>query len=208
VGRQISALRPSAAIVVAVLALVAALAGTAVAGRDVSTSAVSKKKVKKIAKKQAVKQINELAPGLSVAHADTAETAETADTANIAANANALGGIAPSGFATRLFAYVRVDLPSTYEVEYGRGVTGVTSTGTAGEYDVTFNRNVAGCAAHATPGIGSPRGGELDANLTTFAGVLVDPNDTPGSGDNVVRAQFYNAGGTATDTSFLITLFC
>jgi hypothetical protein len=207
-GRRIRTSRPSPAIIVAVLALIAALAGTAVAGPNASTSAVSKKKVKKIAKKQAVKQINELAPGLSVANAVNAQNAANADNANSAADANALGGIAPSGFATRLFAYVRVDLPSTYEVEYGRGVTGVTSTGTAGEYDVTFNRNVAGCVAHATPGIGSPRGGDLDANLTTFAGVLVDPDDTPGSQDKVVRAQFYNAGGTPTDTSFLITLFC
>jgi hypothetical protein len=58
---------PSPAIIVAALALVAALAGTALAGTDTTTSAISKKKVKKIA----TKQINKLAPGLSVANADT-----------------------------------------------------------------------------------------------------------------------------------------
>ena len=58
---------PSPALIVAALALVAALAGTAVAGPDAGTSALSKKKVKKIA----TKQINKLAPGLSVANADT-----------------------------------------------------------------------------------------------------------------------------------------
>jgi hypothetical protein len=76
--------RPSPAIIVAVLVLVAALAGTAVA-EEASTSAkpVTKKKVKKIAKKQ----INKLAPGLSVAHADTADSATRADTADNATNA-------------------------------------------------------------------------------------------------------------------------
>jgi uncharacterized cupredoxin-like copper-binding protein len=73
---------PSPAILVAVLALVAALAGTAVAGPDASTSAITKKKVKKIA----TKQIHKLAPGLSVAHADTAD------------NANNLGGQPPNAF--------------------------------------------------------------------------------------------------------------
>jgi hypothetical protein len=74
--------RPSPAIVVAVVALIAALAGTAVAGPDASTSAINKKKVKKIASKQ----IKKLAPDLSVA------------SANQAANAAALGGQPPSAF--------------------------------------------------------------------------------------------------------------
>jgi hypothetical protein len=64
--------RPSPAIVVAVLALVAAVAGTAVAANPSATSsAINKKKVKKIAKKQ----VNKLAPSLAVAEADEAEEA-------------------------------------------------------------------------------------------------------------------------------------
>jgi hypothetical protein len=78
----------SPAILVAVLALVAGIGGTAVAGPDVSSSAISKKKVKRIARKQAVKQINALAPGLSVAHAGTASSAERADSADRAGSAN------------------------------------------------------------------------------------------------------------------------
>ena len=62
--RPITRSRPSPAIVVAILALVAGLAGTAVAGPDASTS-VNKKKTKKIAKKQAKKQVNRLAPGIA-----------------------------------------------------------------------------------------------------------------------------------------------
>jgi len=49
--------RPSAAITVAALALVAALAGTAIAGPDAITSALTAPKAKKIAKRQANKQI-------------------------------------------------------------------------------------------------------------------------------------------------------
>jgi hypothetical protein len=66
---------PSPAIIVAIAALVAALGGAAVA-QPVANKAVTKKKVKKIADKEIAKK----APGLSVAHADTA------------ANADAVGG--------------------------------------------------------------------------------------------------------------------
>jgi len=53
--------KPSPAIVVAVMALVAALAGTAIAGPTATTS-VSKKQTKKIAKKQANKAVDNLIP--------------------------------------------------------------------------------------------------------------------------------------------------
>jgi hypothetical protein len=88
--------RPHPAVVVGVLALVAALAGTAVAGPTANTSAVSKKKVKKIAKKQAKKQIKKLAPGLSVAHAETADSAGTTDSAG---TADSFGGMTARRFA-------------------------------------------------------------------------------------------------------------
>src|SRR5262245_16882154 len=81
---------PSAAILVAVFALVAALTGTAVAGEEARTSAITKKKVKKIT----TKQINKLAPGLSVASADTANNADTATNAQ---NAAAVGGVGAAG---------------------------------------------------------------------------------------------------------------
>ena len=96
--------RTSPAIVVAALALVAALAGTALAGGDATTSAISKKKVKKIARKQAVKQINALAPELSVANADT------------------VGGRPASAFATRASEpYRRVGTPGQPQFQNGWG---------------------------------------------------------------------------------------
>jgi uncharacterized protein (DUF2147 family) len=66
--------------VVAVVALVAALAGTAVAADPVAnSSALNKKKVKKIADKR----INKAAPNLSVAEAESAGTVDGADAANL-----------------------------------------------------------------------------------------------------------------------------
>jgi hypothetical protein len=53
--------RPSPAIIVAVMTLVAALAGTAIAGPNATTS-VSKKQTKKIAKKQANKAVGNALP--------------------------------------------------------------------------------------------------------------------------------------------------
>lgn len=54
--------RPSPAIIVAVVALVAALAGTAVAGPGASTSAVDKSDVKRIATKKADKAVQAAFP--------------------------------------------------------------------------------------------------------------------------------------------------
>ena len=69
-------LRPSPAMIVACLALVAALGGTAIAG-----GVLNKKKVNKI--------ITNRAPGLSVAKAKNADNAS---------NADKLGGLGPNRF--------------------------------------------------------------------------------------------------------------
>ena len=81
--------RPRPALVIAVVALIAALAGTAVADPGATTSKITKSKVKKI--------VNKLAPGLSVAHANTADSATNATTA---ANANQLDGQSSAAFQT------------------------------------------------------------------------------------------------------------
>jgi hypothetical protein len=75
--RHIERWRPSPGLLVAVLALVAAVAGTAVAGTGATTSKLTKKKVVKIADQE----INKLAPGLSVAHSESADTATNAEKA-------------------------------------------------------------------------------------------------------------------------------
>jgi hypothetical protein len=80
-------MRPSPAMLVAVAALVAALAGTAVAGVATISklSGKERKLVAKIARKEADKRITKRAPGLSVASAGTAASTNTANTANTAA---------------------------------------------------------------------------------------------------------------------------
>jgi hypothetical protein len=72
---------PSPAMVVGVVALSLAVAGSAVAGTDGLNREITKSKVKKISKKQAKKQIEALAPGLSVANAENAANAANAATA-------------------------------------------------------------------------------------------------------------------------------
>jgi hypothetical protein len=73
--------RPSPTLLVAVAALIAALGGTAVASDPVATTAISKKKTKKIAKKQAKKYFDANIGDASVANAKNADTAETANAA-------------------------------------------------------------------------------------------------------------------------------
>jgi hypothetical protein len=108
-------MRPSPPMVVAVIALIAALAGTALADQTGSTSAVGKKKVKKIA----VKQIRKLAPELSVANADTANSAKTANsaesakTANSANNSSALQGASLASIAAGNDAFISDCNPNT-----------------------------------------------------------------------------------------------
>jgi hypothetical protein len=75
--------RPSPALVVAILALVAAVA--------VPAFALTKKE-KRVVRKIANAQITKRAPGLSVASANTANTAGNSQTANSAGNADTLDG--------------------------------------------------------------------------------------------------------------------
>ena len=86
--------RPSPAMIVAATALIIALAGTAMAAPTAIKSILNKKE-KKQASNIAKNQINALAPGLSVKHANTAGSADTAKRADVATkadNADALSG--------------------------------------------------------------------------------------------------------------------
>ena len=86
--RRIKGAKPSPALLVAVVALVAALGGGAVAGVAVTAlNKKEKKQVTKISKKQANRQIKRKEPGLDVNSAVRAETAKDADNAVNAQNA-------------------------------------------------------------------------------------------------------------------------
>ena len=67
--RRITSSRPSPAILVAVVALVAALAGTAVADSGAVASKITRSKVKTIAERKANKAIKQQAPNLEVGSA-------------------------------------------------------------------------------------------------------------------------------------------
>jgi hypothetical protein len=116
------------------------------------------------------------------------------------------GATGPAGApATRLFAYVRYNAaPPALQVVYGSGATGVSSDA-EGEYKVSFNRDVTGCVAHATPGIGSPIGGPYALDIASMGAAIVDPSV---SANNVVSALFTNADGSRANTSFMLSLFC
>jgi hypothetical protein len=81
---------PSPAMVVAILALIVALAGTAIAAKGGGKRSPSRKQVIELAKKIADQRIARLAPGLSVASAANATNA---------ANASTLSGKPASAFA-------------------------------------------------------------------------------------------------------------
>ena len=94
-SRWKSAARPTPALVIAVLALVAALAGSAIAADPVANTAVSKKKTKKIAKKEAKKFFNANIGDATVASAGNAEE---------------LGGQPPSAYEEPVaYAHIRAD---------------------------------------------------------------------------------------------------
>jgi hypothetical protein len=79
--------RPSPAMIVALAALVVALAGTAIAAPAAIKSILNKKEKKQV-KNISKNQVNALAPGLSVKHANTAGSADTAKRADVASKAD------------------------------------------------------------------------------------------------------------------------
>ncbi len=89
--------KPSPAIVLAVIALVFAIAGSAVAGTAGLSSKITKSKVKKIADKR----INALAPGLSVAKAASATSAASAT------NSDQLDGLGATAFVRKAETFTR-----------------------------------------------------------------------------------------------------
>jgi hypothetical protein len=111
--------RPSPALVLAALALVFAMVGTAIAGPDAISNKITKPKVKNISKKQANKVLDQRESSLDVNSAKRADNANNADNAD-----NAVTADGPAAWA---------HLSSTGTVLAGRGVeAGNVSAGAAG----------------------------------------------------------------------------
>ena len=140
--RRPTSTRPSAAMVVAVVALAFAMAGSAVAGTSGLNKPISKSKVRSIANQEIVKA----APTLSVAEAKTANTAKIATnilSANVLADGTMLGSI-PSGASSSKAA------TGDYRVNLGRSITGCTIS--------------ASSANNGAPALGIVGVGVIDAN--------------------------------------------
>lgn len=110
---------PSPALIVAALALVVAMAGTAMAGQG-PLAKITKKKVKTIA----AQQIADAAPTLSVGSADKAKIASNILSANVQSDGNMLGSI-PAGATSSKVA------TGDYRVDFGRSIAGCTISASA-----------------------------------------------------------------------------
>ena len=140
--------RATYANVTATLALFVALGGGSFAVAALSGS--EKKVVKKIAKKQANKQITARAPGLSVASAQTAQSADTAQNAGSADDSARLGGELPSAFQTQT---------AFQEAESETALTTSFSTVISTEITIPSTKSVVAFASIQ----GSSDGGDNDA---------------------------------------------
>jgi hypothetical protein len=179
--------QPSPALIVAVLALVAAIGGTALAGTDATTSASVKKQIKNLKKRVTALENQGQVPGPQGPPGEQGE---------------------PGQDATNLFAYIRDNgAADTAIVQYGSGVTAVSdSPATAGSYTVTFNRSVQNCVAQANAGIGDPAGAGATFSSASFASVDLNI----GGADQLLVDVFDTtpAPGAHADSSFLISVFC
>jgi hypothetical protein len=172
--------RPSPAIVVAVLALVAALAGTAAAGPDTSISAVTKAKVKRIAGKE----IEKKAPGLSVAHAASADSATNATSAVHADSATNATNAVHADSATNATSAVHAD--SANPIAYARveSAGGVTEADSKGISDTNVTRE--GTADYCFSGLGF-----------AFKGAQVTVDFSAAATDEHAQFSNFNAAGCA-----------
>jgi hypothetical protein len=123
---------PSPALVISAIAL-----AIAIGGGGYAIASLNSGKVKKIAKKQANKQIKKKAPHLSVAHAATADNATHATSADTATSAGTLNGVSVKQFSVKVTPGNSATLLDTGLVTFtgacsGAGIYSVTMTKDAG----------------------------------------------------------------------------
>ena len=181
--RRMRGARPSPAIAVAIVALVAALAGTAVASDPgASTSALNKKKVKKIA----AKQVKKLAPDLSVL------------------NSEQLGGLPPEAYEEPV-AYAHVQTNGTVVADESKAFTAANVTQRPASsyclHDLPDFKTVS-----ATPDYQAPATDQADLSVRIGlpgSGFVTGCNAVPGSQAEVVTVR----NAVFTNHGFYIQLF-
>jgi hypothetical protein len=193
--------RPSPALVVACIALLVSLTGTAVATvsqlprasvgtPQLKNNAVNSKKVKNGSLLRADFKAGQVPAGAR-------GPAGPAGPAGAAGAAGAPG--APGTPATRLFAVVNAD--GTNVAARSAGLSG-SQRDALGTYRVFFNQSVANCAAIATP---SDLNQAPETDQIAFQG---SPVSGAGGTNNGFFIQLANNAGTAVDTGFHIAVFC
>jgi mevalonate kinase len=187
---RIKGIRSSAALMVAVVALVSALGGGAVAGVTISKlNKKEKRQVKRISRRISKKQARKLDKRIELLPGPKGDAGED---------------------ATKLFAYIRdtaSDTSSTDDatIAYGEGVTAVDDPENSASYTVSFDRSLAGCVVQANAGTGRPRG-TASSYLATVSHVSLED---PGIAANQALVRFYKPDFTSSyDTSFMVTAFC
>jgi hypothetical protein len=166
--------RPSPAMVIAIVALIAALGGSAIAG-----GVLNKKKVKKVANNVVTKR----APGLAVKSADSAKSADTAKTATTAGTATIADNLADQSQQIRAWA----SIDETGTILASKNVISVVQDGD-GRY--CFDTPFTPSAAVAT----------LDganANLNQTILTATDSSPCP-AGNQDVRVSTGTPGGDST----------
>jgi hypothetical protein len=198
--------------VVALIALVAAFAGPAVASEAVdfarskliSGSSIKKRSISGNRLRNNTlsgTQILESRLG-KVPSSRKADRSTTAASASSAGNANSLGGVAASEYSRRLWAVVEATNPDVTIVR-GSGATTAGRVGT-GDFFVTFNQNITKCAYIASA-----------ANVADTAApnlyATVEQRDTTTS-PNDVAVRTWNAAGNPVDpgtgNGFHLAVFC
>lgn len=195
--------QPSPALVVAILALVAALAGSAV-GQEATTS-VSKKRTKQIANRQAKAQINKLAPGLSVLSAENATNAQNANSADVATAAESANSADRASSATNAnapFAYARLDGSGvvTPDVQSRNITSANVSHPAAGVYclDLPFNPVHGQATSQAEGTLGSD-----DLAMIEIATGGVTLNKCPASAEVELNNYDVSDGAQVDDTMYV-----
>ncbi|MGA8219617.1 MAG: hypothetical protein WB771_13730 [Solirubrobacterales bacterium] len=183
----------SPSLIISIVALIVALGGTAIAG-----GVLNKKKVKKISRNIANKQINHRAAGLTVLHAGSAGSATVADKAAIADQA---------GVASKAGLADRATIANTDQTWYHDsavnnsaipgGAIGAAVTLPPGSYVIFVKLNLAsnGTAASGNCTVDTPGGGHDQVNFDLS-------NITPGT-ETEITLQATSEFGNSTSNNLL-----
>jgi hypothetical protein len=215
--------RPSPAMVVAMIALVAAFAGPAVAsdavdfakkklinGKNIKSRSISGSKLKndtltgiqisesKLGKVPSATNADTAANATNATKATSATNATNATNASHATNADTVDGFDASDLGETLWAVVD-GTATTPTIVRSFGTAGAVADIGTGLYGVTFDQDVSGCVFTAT--VGDPGAGVATEGYATVEGLSIFTPDG-------VEVRTFNNAGTLADRSFHLVVTC